>query len=88
MRVYNLFVFRSGQYLLVLKHADNSTLNTYLSQHFNELDWNDKLCLASQLASAVEHIHESGIIQCGLVMFYLEKMIIYSTVHVCSKLMK
>ena len=59
----------SGQYLLVLEYADNGTLNTYLSKHFNELDWNDKLRLALQLASAVEHIHEYDIIHRDLVIY-------------------
>ena len=56
LKVYNFFY--SDQYLLVLEYADNGTLNTYLSNHFNELDWNEKLSLALQLASAVEYIHD------------------------------
>ncbi|GES98820.1 kinase-like domain-containing protein [Rhizophagus clarus] len=49
-------------YSLVLEYADSGTLNTYLSKHFNELNWNDKSRLASQLASAVEFLHDNDII--------------------------
>ncbi|GBB87039.1 hypothetical protein RclHR1_01350014 [Rhizophagus clarus] len=50
------------RYSLVLEYADSGTLNTYLSNHFNELDWSDKFHLASQLASAVEFLHNNDII--------------------------
>ena len=59
-----------SEYLLVLEYAD-STLNVYLSKHFNELDWNDKLRLALQLASAIEHIHEYDIVHRDLVILIL-----------------
>jgi len=55
------------EYLLVLKDAD-STLNTYLNKHFNELDWKDKYQLASQLASAVKCIHDCDIVHRDLVI--------------------
>ncbi|GBB89500.1 hypothetical protein RclHR1_01620012 [Rhizophagus clarus] len=47
-------------YSLVLEYADGDTLNTYLNNHFNELDWNDKLHLAFQLANAIECMHGSS----------------------------
>ncbi|GBC18262.2 kinase-like domain-containing protein [Rhizophagus irregularis DAOM 181602=DAOM 197198] len=50
------------KYYLVLEYADSDTLNTYLNNHFDELNWNDKLRLAFQLTSAVECIHCCGII--------------------------
>ncbi|GBC00917.1 hypothetical protein RclHR1_00400031 [Rhizophagus clarus] len=52
------------KYSLVLEYADSDTLSTYLSNHFNELNWSDKLRvrLAFQLASAIESIHCCGII--------------------------
>ncbi len=56
--------------MLVLEDADSGTLNTYLSKHFNELDWNEKLSLALQLASAVEYIHEHDIIHRDLVNIF------------------
>ncbi|PKC13679.1 kinase-like protein [Rhizophagus irregularis] len=55
-----------NKHILVLEYADSGTLNTYLSKHFNELKWNDKLSLAFQLASAVSYLHDSGIIHCDL----------------------
>ncbi|UZO08257.1 uncharacterized protein OCT59_028515 [Rhizophagus irregularis] len=50
------------KYSLVLEYADSGTLKTYLSNHFNELFWDDKYQLAFQLASAVEYIHNFDII--------------------------
>ncbi|CAB4393259.1 unnamed protein product [Rhizophagus irregularis] len=50
------------KYSLVLEYADSGTLKTYLSNHFNELVWDDKYQLAFQLASAVEYIHNFDII--------------------------
>ncbi|PKC58090.1 kinase-like protein [Rhizophagus irregularis] len=49
-------------YSLVLEYADSGTLNAYFNNHFNELNWDDKLRLAFQLASAVECMHCCGII--------------------------
>jgi len=62
-------IFISGQYSLVLEYADGGTLDTYLTKYFNELNWNDKLCLALQLTSAVAYIHEYDIIHRDLVRF-------------------
>ena len=52
-----------------MEYADSGTLNTYLNEHFNELDWNDKTQLALQLTSAVAFIHECGIIHRDLVIY-------------------
>ena len=54
--------------MLVLEYADSGTLNNYLKDHFNELNWSDKFELARQLASAVACIHEEGIIHRDLVI--------------------
>ena len=56
-----------NEYSLVLEYANDGTLNTYLNEHFNELDWSDKYRLALQLASAVEFLHEEDIIHRDLV---------------------
>ncbi|GBB92301.1 hypothetical protein RclHR1_00020004 [Rhizophagus clarus] len=50
------------KYSLVIEYADSGTLNNYLDNHFDELDWNDKSHLASQLANAVEFLHDNDII--------------------------
>ena len=55
-------------YSLVLEYANDGTLNTYLDKHSNELNWNDRYCLALQLAGAVEFLHEKDIIHRDLVM--------------------
>ena len=64
---YIYFLYSEKKYSLVLEYADNGTLKTYLSKHFDELDWNDKYQLAFQLASAVACIHGCDIIHRDLV---------------------
>ena len=54
---------------MVLEYADGGSLKTYLEEHFNELDWNDKFRLASQLASAILCLHECDIIHRDLVIY-------------------
>ncbi|RGB23722.1 kinase-like domain-containing protein [Rhizophagus diaphanus] len=55
-----------NQYSLVLEYADGGTLYSYLQKNFTKLEWDDKCHLALQLASAVECIHNKGIIHCDL----------------------
>ncbi|CAB4426653.1 unnamed protein product [Rhizophagus irregularis] len=50
------------KYFLVLEYADGGTLNSYLRKNFFSLDWQDKYRLAFQLSSAIECLHEEGII--------------------------
>ncbi|PKC00108.1 kinase-like protein [Rhizophagus irregularis] len=50
------------KYSFVLEYADSGTLNTYLNEHFNELNWTDKYKLALQLASAIGFLHGEDII--------------------------
>ena len=47
---------------MVLEYADGGTLNNYLGNEFSSLSWQDKFRLAFQLSSAVECLHEEGII--------------------------
>ena len=58
-----------NNYGLVLEYADGGTLKTYLVEHFDELEWDDKLCLASQLANAILFLHEHDIIHRDLVIY-------------------
>ena len=60
-----------NNYTLVLEYADSGTLQTYLDEHFNELEWDDKLCLALQLANAILCLHEHDVIHCDLVYINL-----------------
>ncbi|CAB5185768.1 unnamed protein product [Rhizophagus irregularis] len=55
-----------NQYSLILEYADDGTLYSYLKKNFTKLEWDDKYRLALQLASAVECIHNKGIIHCDL----------------------
>ena len=59
------------KYSLVLEYANGGTLNNYLNEHFNELDWSDKFHLALQLAKAVEYLHDNDIIHCDLVILIM-----------------
>ena len=70
------YVYLEGKYSLVLEYADSGTLKTYLSERFNELDWNDKYQLSFQLASAVAFLHECDIIHRDLVIINFLTLII------------
>ncbi|CAI2177583.1 7054_t:CDS:2 [Funneliformis geosporum] len=50
------------KYSVVLEYADSGTLNAYLNANFHKLDWDNKFQLASQLASAVECMHDCNIV--------------------------
>ncbi|GES81549.1 kinase-like domain-containing protein [Rhizophagus clarus] len=54
------------QYSIVLDYADGGSLYSYLRVNFTKLEWDDKYCLALQLASAMEYIHNKNIIHCNL----------------------
>ena len=72
---------QTKNYSLVLEYADSGTLMTYLSEHSNELDWNDKYRLALQLASAVACIHECDIIHCDLVIISILILFYYQLIN-------
>ena len=79
--MYILYSVVNCRYVLVLEYADSETLNIYLCKYFNELNWDDKLRLALQLASAVAYIHECDIIHRDLViiskLFFITYRYIY-----------
>ncbi|CAB5216875.1 unnamed protein product [Rhizophagus irregularis] len=49
-----------------MEYADSGTLRNYLKEHFNSLDWSNKLNIALQLASAVSYLHDKGIVHHNL----------------------
>uniref|UniRef100_U9SX76 Protein kinase domain-containing protein n=1 Tax=Rhizophagus irregularis (strain DAOM 181602 / DAOM 197198 / MUCL 43194) TaxID=747089 RepID=U9SX76_RHIID len=55
-----------NKYLLVMEYADCGSLQSYLKENFNKLEWNDKYQLALQLANAIECLDNEGIIHCDL----------------------
>ncbi len=57
----------TNKYLLVIEYADCGSLQSYLKENFDKLEWNDKYRLAFQLANAVACMHNEGIIHCDLV---------------------
>ena len=57
----------STKYLLIMEYADGGSLESYLKENFNRLEWSDKYKLAFQIANAVTCMHNEGIIHCDLV---------------------
>ena len=58
----------NNHYLLVMEYADGGSLQSYLKENFNKLEWSDKYKLSFQLANAVACMHKEGIIHCDLVI--------------------
>ena len=61
-------IYQVNKYLIVLEYADSGTLNSYLNENFNKLDWNEKYKLALQLASTALYLHKCGIVRGDLVI--------------------
>jgi serine/threonine protein kinase len=53
-----------------MEYADNGNLQSYLKKNFNKLTWDDKYLMAYQLASAVSHLHNEGIVHHSLVIYF------------------
>ncbi|GBB89572.1 hypothetical protein RclHR1_01630010 [Rhizophagus clarus] len=66
----------SKKYLLVMECADSGTLRDYLSEHFENLTWIDKLNLALQLACVIFWLHNKEIVHRNLVGILVHKNII------------
>ncbi|GBC02998.1 hypothetical protein RclHR1_04920007 [Rhizophagus clarus] len=56
----------SKKYFLVAEYADSGTLRNYLSEHFENLTWNDKLNLSFQLANAISYLHDKEVVHYDL----------------------
>ena len=54
--------------MLVIEYADSGTLRNYLKKNFHTMNWDDKYRLAYQIATAVECLHNEGIIHRDLVI--------------------
>ncbi len=65
------FISDIYNYSLVLEYANNGSIKKYLKEHFNELEWNEKIRLALQLAKAILCLHECGIIHRDLVSIHV-----------------
>ncbi|RGB40275.1 hypothetical protein C1646_663991 [Rhizophagus diaphanus] len=66
MKLYGITKNDSDEHLLVVEYAEGGSLNNYLKTNFPSLNWMDKYRLALQLSSAMEHLHERGIVHKGL----------------------
>src|SRR5947207_5551009 len=45
-----------------MDYAEGGTLRNYLEENFSSLDWQDTYGLAFQLSSAIQYLHEKGIV--------------------------
>ena len=50
----------------MVEYAEGGTLRNYLKEKFPSLNWLDKYTLALQLSSAIECLHENGIVHNNL----------------------
>ncbi|CAI2189054.1 15411_t:CDS:2, partial [Funneliformis geosporum] len=57
---------QKNKYLLIMEYANGGSLQTYLKENFDNLEWSDKYQLAYQLVTAVACMHNEGIIHCDL----------------------
>jgi serine/threonine protein kinase len=77
LRIYGISKL-DNQYSLILEYADGGPLYSYLKENFARFEWDDKYYLALQLASAIEYIHNKGIIHCNLVCItYLKHLFLF-----------
>src|ERR1043166_1366629 len=45
-----------------MEFAEGGTIRSYLEKNFSSLEWQDKYKLALQLSSAIEYLHDNGIV--------------------------
>lgn len=67
----NKFLFNtdlnSNEYIFVLEYANSGMLCGYLKSNFKNLEWNDKLNLAWQVAKAIKHLYSHNNIHRNLI---------------------
>ncbi len=51
-----------------MEYADGGTLRNYLGNNFSTMSWNNKYQFAFQIATAVECLHNEGIVHRDLVI--------------------
>ena len=49
-----------------MEYVESGSLRDYLEENFSSLNWQDKYRLAFQLASAIECLHENGVVHNNL----------------------
>ena len=54
---------KQNQPMLIIEYADGDTLRRYLSENFENMDWNIKLKFARQIANAICCLHENKIVR-------------------------
>ena len=54
------------EYMIVMQHANNGSLLSYLHQNINKLTWRDKLIRLKDIAWYLRAVHENGLVHCDL----------------------
>src|SRR5207237_3787518 len=52
--------------MIVMQHANNGSLLSYLDQNINKLTWKDKLQHLKDIAYYLRNIHNVGLVHCDL----------------------
>jgi len=64
VKFYGVAVLREGHtqnLFLVFERAIKGTIEEYLEEYANNIDWNDVLSLFSDIASGLDSLHHRGI---------------------------
>ncbi|RGB36277.1 kinase-like domain-containing protein [Rhizophagus diaphanus] len=63
---------KSGDFMMVMRYADNGSLRQHLNNNFNSMKWKDKLDILGRIAYGLQNIHEKGLIHrdfhCGNIL--------------------
>src|SRR4051794_11441355 len=52
----------SKDYVIIMKYCEEGDLRRYMTEHFYDLEWWDKLGLLNKIIKGLEYIHNKGII--------------------------